>query len=130
MRETVGARSPFTDCVRVGRRLVVVVALAAAGQIALAQPSPPSTTQIDELIQSLESRGRAHPNQAAAELEALRPSTPEFSPQRLELLTVQGLVLAEAWQGEAAERVAAQLDAWASSRQANAPAAVAALIRA
>ncbi|HKX42773.1 MAG TPA: diguanylate cyclase, partial [Burkholderiaceae bacterium] len=128
MRETASIRPRLLDCVRVWSRLAAVSGLAAV-QMALAQPVP-SSAQIDELIQALESRGRGQPNQAAAELEALRPSTPEFSPQRLELLTVQGLMLAESWQSDAAERVAAQLDAWAGSQRASAPAVAATLIRA
>lgn len=94
---------------------------------ALAQASG---DEVEQLIQGLESKGRALPNQAAAELEALRPSTAEFSDQRLELLTVQGLMLAVAWQGAAAERAAAQLEAWGRDRQASVPAAAAVLIRA
>ncbi|HKW82387.1 MAG TPA: GGDEF domain-containing protein [Burkholderiaceae bacterium] len=85
---------------------------------------------VDQLIQGLESKGRALPNQAAAELDALLPSTAEFSPRRLELLTVQGLMLAVAWQGAAAERAALQLEAWGHDRQESVPAAAAVLIRA
>jgi diguanylate cyclase (GGDEF)-like protein len=85
---------------------------------------------VDQLIQGLESKGRALPNQAAAELEALLPSTAEFGPQRLELLTVQGLMLAVAWQGAAAERAAVQLETWGRDRQESVPAAAAVLIRA
>lgn len=94
---------------------------------ALAQAS---ADEVERLIQDLESKGRAQPNHAAAELEALRPSTPEFSAQRLELLTVQGLMLAVAWQGAAAERAATQLEAWGRDQQASVPAAAAVLIRA
>lgn len=86
--------------------------------------------EVDRLIQVLESKGRALPNQAAAELEVLRPSTPEFSARRLELLTVQGLMLAVAWQGAEAERAAVQLEVWGRDQQANVPAAAAVLIRA
>ncbi|MEQ1685235.1 MAG: GGDEF domain-containing protein [Burkholderiaceae bacterium] len=67
---------------------------------------------ISERILALESLGRARPTEAAADLEKLRTATAEFSPQRLELLTVQGLMLAVASQPEAAERSAAELDAW------------------
>jgi diguanylate cyclase (GGDEF)-like protein len=104
----------------------------ASVQAALAQQpaAPSSSARIDELILALESKGRGQPNQAAAELEALRPSTPEFSAQRLELLTVQGLMLAVAWQGDAAELAAAQLDAWERDHRSGAPAAAAVLIRA
>ena len=81
---------------------------------ALAQASG---DEVEQLIQGLESKGRALPNQAAAELEALRPARRRSSATRgLELLTVQGLMLAVAWQGAAAERAAAQLEAWGRDR--------------
>ena len=86
--------------------------------------------EVDRLIQALESKGRALPNQAAAELEVLRPTTPELGAQRLELLTVQGLMLAVAWQGAAAERAAVQLETWGRDQQASVPSAAAVLIRA
>jgi diguanylate cyclase (GGDEF)-like protein len=89
-----------------------------------------SGDEVDRLIQALESKGRALPDQAAAELEVLRPTTPEFGAQRLELLTVQGLMLAVAWQGAAAERAALELEAWGRDQQARVPAAAAVLIRA
>jgi diguanylate cyclase (GGDEF)-like protein len=84
-------------------------------------------------ILALESHGRALPNAAAAELAQLRDTTPAASPQRLELLTVQGLMLALASQAEAAEAVAATLEAWGrDAGAAHAPnaAAAALLIRA
>ena len=74
-----------------------------------ASPDVDASTQ---RILALESLGRARPSEAAEQLEQLRASTPEFGRQRLELLTVQGLMLAVASQPEAAERSAAQLDAW------------------
>ena len=76
----------------------------------LAQVLPAEETTLR--IRALESLGRARPTEAAAQLEQLRTSTPEFSPQRLELLTVQGLMLAVASQAEGAESVAATLDTW------------------
>ena len=96
----------------------------------LATPADDATTL---RILALESQGRAHPTEAAAQLEQLRGVMPERGPQRLELLTVQGLMLAVASQPEAAERAAAQLDAWGrDAAAASAPAATAAalLIRA
>jgi len=82
-------------------------------------------------IVALESQGRVRPIEAAEALQQLLPLTPEHSPQRLELLTVQGLMLAS--KGSNAERSAAQLDAW--GREPNAPngaaaAAAAVLVRA
>ena len=80
--------------------------------MARGQPTNANTHDATPRILALESLGRARPTEAAAELERLRADTAEFSPQRLELLTVQGLMLAVASQPEAAERSAAQLDAW------------------
>ncbi len=85
--------------------------------LALAPVAPARAQAVDETTQRilvLESLGRARPTEAAAELEQLRAATAELSPQRLELLTVQGLMLAVASQPEAAERSAAQLDAWSA----------------
>ena len=88
-------------------------ALVAALGFALAGPAAAedanTTTQ---RILELESMGRARVAEAATQLEQLRPSTAEFSAQRLELLTVQGLMLAVASQAEGAERAAAELEAW------------------
>ncbi|MEO8806820.1 MAG: diguanylate cyclase [Burkholderiaceae bacterium] len=89
------------------RALAMVLGLVLAGP-ALAQGADDTTQR----ILALESLGRARVAEAAAQLEQLRPSTPEHSPQRLELLTVQGLILAVASHAEGAERAAAELDAW------------------
>ncbi|MDP3821882.1 MAG: diguanylate cyclase [Burkholderiales bacterium] len=89
------------------RGLAVSLALASVVP-AQAQPDDETTQR----ILALESLGRARPTEAAAELEKLRPATAEFSPQRLELLTVRGLMLAVASKPEAAERSAAELEAW------------------
>lgn len=106
---------------------ILIAACLLGARAAFAQASDDG---VEQLIQGLESKGRALPNQAASELEALLPSTAEFGSQRLELLTVQGLMLAVAWQGAAAERAAAQLEAWGRDRQETVPAAAAVLIRA
>jgi len=63
-------------------------------------------------ILALESRGRAQPVEAAQALEELLPATSEHGAQRLELLTVQGLMLALGAQPETAEPAAQQLDRW------------------
>jgi len=84
-------------------------------------------------ILALESLGRAQPHEAAKALEALQPVTPESSAQRLELLTVQGLVLAAAAPPEAMAATAARLEAWSRdprAANANAAAAAALLVRA
>ena len=70
----------------------------------------PDDTTLQILAQ--ERLGRAQPAAAAHALEALRPATADFSPQRLELLTVQGLMLAVASQVDAAERAATELETW------------------
>ncbi|MEP6873930.1 MAG: GGDEF domain-containing protein [Burkholderiales bacterium] len=70
----------------------------------------PDGTTVQILAQ--ERLGRAQPVAAAQALEQLRAATADFSPQRLELVTVQGVMLAVASQVEAAERSAAELEAW------------------
>jgi len=72
----------------------------------------PAMQDLDLRIRTLESEGRAHPQQAADTLELLLPSTGKFSPQRLELLTVQGVTLAMSVQSKTAERQAAALATW------------------
>ena len=71
-----------------------------------------SEAAVHERILGLESLGRARPAEAADALEQLLPSTPEHSALRLELLTVEGVMLGFASQAAAAERSAARLDAW------------------
>ena len=95
------------------RRALAALLLAVSGP-ALAQPADVATLRV--LV--LESQGRALPTQAAAALQQLRGQTDEFSPQRLELLTVQGLMHALASQPEAAQRAAEQLAAWGRQPQA------------
>ena len=107
----------------------LVLALGWLASAAGAQPAIDATPR----ILALESLGRARPNDAAQQLEQLRDTTPAFSTQRLELLTVQGLMLAVAAQPGAAEHAAAQLEAWGNTpATAHAPMAAAAalLIRA
>lgn len=84
-------------------------------------------------IRTLESLGRAQPFVAAKALEALLPDTPEQSTLRLELLTVQGLMLAVAAPPEAVEPTATRLEAWGRdplAKNATAAAAAALLVRA
>jgi diguanylate cyclase (GGDEF)-like protein len=88
--------------------LLASLAFAAAGPARAQQPADATTQRILEL----ESLGRARATEAAAALENLRLTTAEFSPQRLELLTVRGLMLAVASQPAAAELSAAELEAW------------------
>jgi diguanylate cyclase (GGDEF)-like protein len=97
------------------------LAMAAAAGVAL-----PLQQQIEEL----EHEGVARPKQAAEGLADLLPSTPGTSPERLELLTVRGMLLANAQEPEAAEAVAQQLDDWGRSQNAPAAFAAASLVRA
>ena len=101
---------------------------------ASAQPvTTVSATEWPARLLALESEGRAHPIEVSDELERLLPQTAERSPERLELLTVQGLIRAVGPQPETAEQSALQLDTWGrdgkAANAANAGAA-AELIRA
>src|SRR5256885_2841786 len=81
-------------------------------------------------IRILEHDGDSHPRLAAEALDALTSQTAPFSAERLELLTVRGLLLAQASEPETADRVAQALDDWARSRRASDAAAAALLVRA
>ena len=117
-------------------RALRVVALLAGAWLTGAAPALAQATAADPhgaRILALESQGRARPIEAAEQLDRLLPLTPEHSAERLELLTVQGLMLAAGPRSETAEKSASQLDAWGQDTKApNAPAASAAaqLIRA
>ncbi len=88
-----------------------------------------AAADIGPRILALEKLGRARHAEAAQALEALLPETPAHGAQRLELLTVQGLMLAVAVPPEAMEASAARLEAWGRDAQApNAAAAAAAAI--
>ena len=100
-------------------------ALLAAPALARAQAPGDATGR----ILALEDMGRARPFEAAKALEALLPATLPFGAQRLELLTVQGLMLAAAAPPAAMEHSAAQLESWGRDAQAaNAPTAAAAAL--
>jgi diguanylate cyclase (GGDEF)-like protein len=75
-------------------------------------------------ILALEDSGRGRPFDAAQALEALLPATAPHGAQRLELLTVQGLVLAAGAPADSIEPAATRLEAWA--REPGAPNAAAA----
>jgi diguanylate cyclase (GGDEF)-like protein len=67
---------------------------------------------------------------AAEALLKLQPQVDALGRERLELLTVRGVLLASAQEPEAAEAVAQQLDEWARVRQMPAAFAAASLVRA
>jgi diguanylate cyclase (GGDEF)-like protein len=81
-------------------------------------------------IDALEHQGDSRPREAAEALEALLVQTVPFSAERQHLLTVRGLLLAQAAEPEAADRVAQALDEWARARGASDAAAAALLVRA
>jgi len=110
--------------------LLRVLVLAMAWLPAWAQTAP---LPLAQQVLALESLGRARPAEAGQQLLQLLPATAEFSPQRLELLTVLGLAHANASRTEAAEAAAVQLDGWAMAHDpamAHRGAAAALLIRA
>ena len=93
----------------------------------LAQAAAP-TADATERILALERQGRAQPFRAADALEALLTETSPHGAQRLELLTVKGLMLATAAPPDAMEPTAARLEAW--GRDPNTPNAGAAALAA
>ena len=97
-----------------------------------AQEQAPNT-ETTARIHALESLGRARPFEAAGSLETLRSDTAEFGAQRLELLTVQGLMLAVVAPPEAIAQIAERLEGWghdAHAPNAAAASAAALLVRA
>ena len=123
------------------RTIAFMLAAACAGAgatIGAAVEPPPAasaaaTTDLTARILDLERQGRSRPTETAARLDQLSAATAPYSAERLELLTVQGMMLVQASQLEPAERPAALLEAW--GRDTGAPlapraAAAALLIRA
>ncbi|MEP7297751.1 MAG: GGDEF domain-containing protein [Burkholderiales bacterium] len=83
-------------------------------------------------ILALENLGRARPDEAAAALENMLPLTAEHGTERLELLTVQGVMLTLASMNDAAEAAVGRLTVWSedtAAAHASAAGAAAALIR-
>src|SRR5260221_9503681 len=121
---------------RTTRLAACAVVLAMSAPAWAAPPSPASTvTSGDALTQSqriidIEHDGDGHPHQAAQALEQLLPQTAPFSLERLELLTVRGILLNLASEPEAAEQVAQLLDGWARTPSGDAATAAASLVRA
>jgi len=108
----------------------LLVASAVAGAPAMGQEAAQA---IGQRIAELESLGRAQPVEAARRLEALLPEVGPRSAEHLELLTVQGLALAEGSHDRAALAVAARLEDWQSQHadaMAQAASTAALLIRA
>ncbi|HUG22990.1 GGDEF domain-containing protein [Piscinibacter sp.] len=112
--------------VRSGLRACAAGLLLACASV-LAAPEPMDRA---EQIAALDHRGATAPREAAHALDRLLPMVPPFSAERLELLTVRGLLLASTAEPEAAERVAQALDDWGRARADAAAAAAALLVRA
>lgn len=111
-----------------GTSTVTAVASRPAPAQAAAQPAA-----IAQRIMVLERQGRARPQETAAEVDAEITRVAPFSAAHRELLTVQGLMLAEAADGAAAERSALALDDWhlhPGAQEAGLAAGAALLIRA
>lgn len=120
---------------RCTRRLLagaaLMLGLVPAGP-ALAQTAGTPTDATARIL-ALEWQGRAQPFPAAAALEKLLPETPPQGAQRLELLTIEGLMLAAAAPPEAMEPIALRLEAWSrdpNAANASAAALAAVLVRA
>ncbi|HWH84093.1 MAG TPA: GGDEF domain-containing protein [Burkholderiaceae bacterium] len=122
------APAPFRPLRRAWSLAVLLLCGAAAAPL-----QAQSVDDATQRILALENTGRARPYEAAQALEALLPSTPSGSRQRIEVLTVQGLTLAAAAPPEAIERSAARLEEMAReprAASASAAAAAALLVRA
>ncbi len=101
------------------RRLTLVIAIVfglvvdcAGAPARIVRVASGADDEVTARILALEQLGRAQPAEAAGELDRLREATAERGAARLELLTVQGLMLAAGSNQEAAERPAALLEAW------------------
>jgi diguanylate cyclase (GGDEF)-like protein len=105
-------RAGFAAC----GMLLACAMLASVTPVAFAQVESNSAVsagaEATQRILALESLGRARPAEASAQLQQMLATTAEFSTERLELLTVQGLMHAIASQPDAAESAALQLDLW------------------
>ena len=109
------------------RRRCLAACVLALGMLV---PCAHAASALLDRIQAIEHDGDSHPRAAAQALEALLPSTAPFSAERLELLTVRGILLNQASEPEAADGVAQLLDEWARTPAGDAAAAAAALVRA
>jgi diguanylate cyclase (GGDEF)-like protein len=81
-------------------------------------------------LRALGEQAHGAPDKTIQALQALREHTADGSPERLELLTVLGLVLGDEQRSEATQAVQAELDAWAMHRRHPAAAAAALTIAA
>lgn len=116
---------------RAAARRLLCALLGAVAVAAWAGSTAPATDPLVQRIAALEHRGDTAPREAADTLGELLLATAPGSAQRVELLTVRGLLLASASEPEAADKVAQALDEIArGGAAADAAAAAAALVRA
>jgi len=112
---------------RHGARVALGLLLALFG--GLAHATDDAATDATRVL-TLESAGRAHPREAAAQLANLLAANPADRATRLEALTVQGWLLATVPLEQAAEAVARELDDWARRAAEPVASATALLVRA
>ncbi|HJW12473.1 MAG TPA: diguanylate cyclase, partial [Albitalea sp.] len=112
------------------RRVAAVCLIALAAAFVPCAQAQDASLALDPPLEALEREGRAHPGETLAALERMLPGAPEFSARRLELLTLRGLLLAQTPGSPGVDELAAQLDAWGRSRQANEASAAGMLVRA
>jgi diguanylate cyclase (GGDEF)-like protein len=113
-------------------RTGLALALSAALLYGLLAPLPATAADIARPgavtlvgLRALAEQAHGAPRQTIDKLQALREHTADGSPERLELLTVLGLVLGNEQRSEATAAVRAELDAWATRRRDPAAAAAA-----
>ena len=109
--------------------LAGAVAPSIAASPAAAPASAPGSNLAQRIV-ALEHQGDTRPRQAADALAPLLPETAAFSAERLDLLTVRGLLLAMAAEPEAADEVAQALDDWDRTSDTLPAGAAALLVRA
>ncbi len=95
--------------------LIATIALALLLVPSLARPS--DSVGLRRQIVELESVGRAKPREANASLERLLASTQQPSAERLELLTVQGIMLGTVADPAGTDAAASKLEAWGKGTQ-------------
>lgn len=102
------------------RPLLLLALMSACAPTPTVAPSPvvSAADATSTRILALESLGRARPAEAADTLERLLPFTAPYSAQRLELLTVQGLMLTLVPSTNAADAPAERLDRWGTEATA------------
>jgi diguanylate cyclase (GGDEF)-like protein len=113
-----------------GSLIRFVSACAACCALASATLAVAADASLQQQIAALEHLGDGQPREAAQALDRLLDSTAPFSAERLELLTVRGILLNQASEPEAADQVAQLLEDWSRTPAGDAAASAAMLVRA